>query len=579
MSGDDPKRRRSRKRREPSDDDPYGAAASPDVPLGASANADDPAAEGGGAFFRAPTRAFQALPTEVLDVGSGSEKARHVPRELSSDEASADDPRARERREQRASEGERRHAVDRSEARKRATRLPPSLFESLGVSPRGAKQAAKAPSGDFSSTPPTEAIDTDEVRRLVQRHQAFPEHETEHLELTNPDPFRVDLDSAERAIFEVAREPTHHDLFLGHEDDPPSETSTDVEVPKPISGVHGLVGRPTPDGFEDNTVALDAIGSPPRAGHPFLDATDEDAALASDPLSLELPPPVPPLMPPEDAQDRYYSELRDVIGAARVFDPKRPAHLVTDPGIREHSDDDWPEITLDPAPPPPARRRGFSLGLLAFLLSVLVVTVGGVGIGFGLSKRGISLDQLVAAWSFMGSVADDRENENAKPPLQDDQPGRGDDETAQTAPAANRAVGIWKERQVHIYFANVDDASRSGARELEATLLKAFTSALASDERARWTVSASRLQARYAFDVSLAVLSVDELGDGGARVRCALNAARRHEPRGRVEASVTAERRAEGSLKSADDEKLAREASRACGFALALDFFPRALAD
>src|SRR5690606_2376332 len=126
----------------------------------------------------------------------------------------------------------------------------------------------------------------------------------------------------------------------------------------------------------------------------------EDAALPSDEASLELEDPRgAPAHALDGARDRYYEEMRDAIGAARVFDPKRPLHDVTDPGFREISEE-WPELTLDPAPrpttPEKASRR-FPLGLVAFLASALLVTVGGVGIGFSLSKRGVNLDRVLRA--------------------------------------------------------------------------------------------------------------------------------------------------------------------------------------
>lgn len=543
MSADDPKRRRQGHTKPPSLDDEAPAE---------------------GAFFRAPTKAFQALPTEVLDVGSGprADVPRTTPEGAAPTSESMSDPRV--------------SPVPVPAPGTRATRLPASLFEG----PPSDEPA-------FPSPPPTEALGADEVLRLTRRHAAIDDAGSDALDLTNPEPFRVDLaaaglDSDERALLEVAREPTQHDLHLEDLGGPVSETSTDVVTPKPVSGLMHLGAGSTDGGFEeDNTLALDEGARHARvaaaAPSPFSEPTDEDAAMPSEPGSLALEPALPaPSLP----QDRYYRELRDAIGAARVFDPKRPTHAVTDPGFREDSDE-WPEITLDPAPRPKPpvveKRRRFPLALAAFLASALVVTVGGVGIGFSLSKRGVHLDDVLASvglgdpppkTSAAGGSASGADVE-----------GREGVEASPKQPAPIDPAGAWRGKTVQVYFANVDDASRAGTPGLADTLLQAFTSALASDEHAAWRVASSRPRRGYRFDASLAVLSVDEGDDGTWRVRCALNADRLHKPGGDVRVSVSAARRAEGSLAGADAAKVAREASRACGFALALAFFPPALAE
>lgn len=512
MSADDEKRRRRKRQsqRPPEEEQPEG-----------------------GAFFAAATRAFQALPTEVLHVGSRSDEPKR-------------------------------------DGRTRAARLPSSL-------PSSPPEPA-----DFSGPPATEGLGTAELKRLAKHErEAFPDFETEHLELTNPDPFRVDVDSAERALFEVARQPTHHDLYFDEADEHERDTSTDTEVPKPVSGVHERVAHGGAHDFEDRTVGLDSESPTAHAPHLF-EATDEDAAVLSEPDPLELPPAAPvPDTDEEAAKDRYYEELRDVIGAARVFDPKRPVHLVTDPGVRERSDEEWPEITLDPAPLPraPAAKR-FPVGLTLFLLAVLVVTVGGVGIGFALSRQGVRLDAVMVA---SGLVDEKVASDNSANPEGDDAvlDGTGAKETGSDGTAAQNAKAgsgdEWKQRTVQVRFVNVDDASKAGVSGLEDTLLKAFTSALAADEHARWQVVSEEPEDGYHFGVSLAVVSVDEAQGGARRARCALNAARGHAPKGRVEHAVSAERQPAGSLANADDDKLALEAVRACGFALALGFFERAL--
>lgn len=509
MSADDEKRRRSKRQsqRPPEEEQPEG-----------------------GAFFAAPTRAFQALPTEVLHVGSRSDERKR-------------------------------------DGRSRATRLPSS---------------SPPEPADLAGPPATEALGTAELKRLAKHErEAFPDFETEHLELTNPDPFRVDVDSVERALFEVARQPTHHDLYFDQADEPASDTSTDTEVPKPVSGVHQRVAHESARDFEDRTVGLGSESPTAHAPHLF-EATDEDAALLSEPDLPELPLAAPvPDSDDEAAKDRYYEELRDVIGAARVFDPKRPVDLVTDPGVREHSDDEWPEITLDPAPLPrdPSEKR-FPVRLALFLLAVLVVTVGGVGIGFALSRQGVRLDAVMVASGLV-----DKEVASGDGASSDDERAADDGTPATRAPsdrtakqgAKGRRVDGWKQRTVQVRFVNVDDASNAGVSGLDDTLLKAFTSALAADEHALWQVVSEEPEGGYHFGVSLAVVSVDEVQGGASRARCALNAERGHAPKGRVEHAVSAERQPAGSLANADDDKLALEAVRACGFALALGFFERAL--
>lgn len=485
-----------------------------------------------GAFFRAPTKAFQTLPTEVLDVGSGpgAKESATVSATASGTSSAPSDGHA--------------------------GRLPSSLFE----------ERSDGALGGFPTPPPTEALSADEVRRLTRRHApiaASPSQDA--LEVTNPEPFRVELDSEERALLEVAREPTQHDLYLDDLVGPPSETSTDVEAPKPVSGLLDLGSLPTNDGFEDRTVALEALEAleAPAAAHapsPLSEPTDEDAVLPSDEYELELEP--SPAAPSEGTQDEYYRELRDVIGAARVFDPRRHPQMLTDPGFREDSDDEWPEITLPPAPapkPPPAKERRFPLGLVAFLASALVVSAGGVGIGISLSKRGVQLDDVLATVGLGDSESDGSKSEKAK--------------------GAIDPTGAWKGRTVQVHLAKLDDASRSGDEKLAETLGKAFASALGSDEHASWQVVSSPPSEEHGFEVSLSVLSVEEGDEGSLHLRCALEASRRHAPGGEVKVAVGASRRAEGSFAGAERQKVAQEAARACGFALALAFFGPALSE
>src|SRR5690606_11943675 len=115
MSADDEKRRRSKRLKSQPVEEPAPA---------------------GGAFFAAPTRAFQALPTEVLDVGSKPGRphlaAGRARREGPSNGLSEDDISDEVVSEEISDDTFRREDL-RSNARTRATRLPPSLLGSYAA--------------------------------------------------------------------------------------------------------------------------------------------------------------------------------------------------------------------------------------------------------------------------------------------------------------------------------------------------------------------------------------------------------------------------------------------------------------
>jgi hypothetical protein len=271
---------------------------------------------GGSAFGQSDTRAFGPQPTEVLHRGTGSDAAGERPT--------------------------------------RPVRRPAFLEESWPPA--------------LLDPPPTEALVTDELQCLHSHPSG------EDFERTSPEPFSADaaLAEAKRVLRAVAKEPTHHEMILRHDERSLTPTEAERSAPRPVTGCGGALEAP--DVFEERTVSFESAAAAPDFG---LERTDEDGRLlgevvtVADESSEEEDVAEAFVGEPTAAVQETYREELQAFGFARVFDPNQPpAH--DDVRLQAVSrSDEWPEITLSKLPriPRPIEKKS------RWWIPVVLVTV------------------------------------------------------------------------------------------------------------------------------------------------------------------------------------------------------------